>query len=310
MARVLVVEDSPTQGCEILMLLEDAGHGAELARDGVEALAMLDESRFDLVVTDLQMPRMDGLELVEALTCRHPRTPSVLVTAHGSEDLAAAALRRGAASYVPKRNLAHDLVPTLAGILTLSGTDPDAGRVQGCLERTDLRFLLPNDSAMVPPLVRRLEALVGSMGWCDESSLLRLSVALRESLMNAIDHGNLELDSELRQEDERVYRRMGEERRGQPPYRDRRVLLEARVTRSEATFVVKDEGPGFDPGSLPDPTDPMNLERIGGRGLLLIRTFMDEVRHNATGNEVTLVKRAEARAASPSTSRVPEMASC
>jgi len=42
---------------------------------------------------------------------------------------------------------------------------------------------------------------------------------------------------------------------------------------------------------LPDPTDPANLERIGGRGLLLIRTFMDEVRHNDRGNEVTLVKR-------------------
>jgi anti-sigma regulatory factor (Ser/Thr protein kinase) len=42
---------------------------------------------------------------------------------------------------------------------------------------------------------------------------------------------------------------------------------------------------------LPDPTDPANLERISGRGLLLIRTFMDEVHHNAKGNEVVMIKR-------------------
>jgi len=54
---------------------------------------------------------------------------------------------------------------------------------------------------------------------------------------------------------------------------------------------VEDEGPGFDPATLPVPTDPANLERIGGRGLMLIRTFMDEVEHNEKGSRITLRKR-------------------
>ncbi|HEY1379785.1 MAG TPA: ATP-binding protein [Gemmataceae bacterium] len=54
---------------------------------------------------------------------------------------------------------------------------------------------------------------------------------------------------------------------------------------------MRDEGPGFDPATLPDPLDPANLERASGRGLLLIRTFMTEVRHNDRGNEITLVLR-------------------
>ena len=62
------------------------------------------------------------------------------------------------------------------------------------------------------------------------------------------------------------------------------------ISRATGTFTVRDEGPGFDPSKLPDPTDPANLEKISGRGLLLMRTFMDEVRFNATGNEVTMVK--------------------
>ena len=55
--------------------------------------------------------------------------------------------------------------------------------------------------------------------------------------------------------------------------------------------MIRDEGKGFRPETLPDPTAPQNLERRTGRGLFLIRTFMDEVRHNAVGNEITLVKR-------------------
>jgi anti-sigma regulatory factor (Ser/Thr protein kinase) len=63
------------------------------------------------------------------------------------------------------------------------------------------------------------------------------------------------------------------------------------MSRLEAVFVVRDEGPGFDPTSLPDPTDPINLERVSGRGLLLIQTFMDHVEHNETGNQITMIKR-------------------
>jgi anti-sigma regulatory factor (Ser/Thr protein kinase) len=67
--------------------------------------------------------------------------------------------------------------------------------------------------------------------------------------------------------------------------------VETRCTGDEVMVLVRDEGKGFDPDSLPDPTEPENLERAYGRGMLLIRTFMDEVRHNERGNEITMVKR-------------------
>jgi len=67
------------------------------------------------------------------------------------------------------------------------------------------------------------------------------------------------------------------------------------VTRAEVTFRVRDEGLGFDPAALPDPAEAANLERAEGRGLALIRAFLDGVRHNAAGNEVSLVKRADSR---------------
>jgi CheY-like chemotaxis protein len=294
MARVLVVEDSPTQASEIRFLLEDAGFDIDLAVDGIAALSSLRERLPNLIVTDLQMPRMDGLALVEAVRSEYPTVPVVLITAHGSEEIAARALRCGAASYVPKRYLGRDLPEVVRQIIAMAAPDPDQERIIESLEETHLRFALANDESLVRPLIRRLEEIVHEMGLCDQAELIRLAVALRESIVNAIDHGNLELDSELRQDDERVYHGLGKERRAQSPYRERRVRIDASVTPTEGIFTVRDEGPGFDPSTLPDPTDPANLCRIGGRGLLLVRTLMDEVRFNDTGNEITLVKRRQA----------------
>ena len=56
-------------------------------------------------------------------------------------------------------------------------------------------------------------------------------------------------------------------------------------------YVIRDEGPGFDPQEIPDATDPANIEKPFGRGLLLMQTFMDEIRFNDSGNEVTMVKK-------------------
>jgi anti-sigma regulatory factor (Ser/Thr protein kinase) len=128
---------------------------------------------------------------------------------------------------------------------------------------------------------------------CDETAMTRVCIALEEALLNAIFHGNLQLSSDLRQDGEEPYYRLAEERRGMAPFRDRRVFFTARLARAEVSVTIRDEGPGFDPSTLPDPTDPANLGRIGGRGLLLIRTFMDSVTHNQAGNEVTLVKRSK-----------------
>ena len=61
-----------------------------------------------------------------------------------------------------------------------------------------------------------------------------------------------------------------------------------RISHEGATFIIRDEGPGFDPNKVPDPTAPENLEAVCGRGIWLMRSLMDEVDYNETGNEVTL----------------------
>jgi hypothetical protein len=152
-------------------------------------------------------------------------------------------------------------------------------------------LLLENDTVLIPPLLAQLQETADRIGLFVVGTAGRVAVALTEALLNGIQHGNLELDSRLRQEDEATYDRTSEFRRRRPPYRDRRLHVRARFSHREAVYLIRDEGRGFDPSTLPDPTDPVHLERTTGRGLLLIRAYMDEVSFNGAGNEITLTKR-------------------
>jgi CheY-like chemotaxis protein len=123
MARILVVDDSKVDQHLVGSLLEQMKDVTIVfAGDGREALAQMAKDLPDLVLTDLQMPGMNGLELVGAIRHSYAGVPVVLMTAHGSEDVAAAALRRGAASYVPKRDLASHLVETTERVLAVART--------------------------------------------------------------------------------------------------------------------------------------------------------------------------------------------
>jgi CheY-like chemotaxis protein/anti-sigma regulatory factor (Ser/Thr protein kinase) len=268
-----------------------AGWRATFAANGVEALASIAQEAPDLVLTDMLMPEMDGLDLVQAVRSRYPLVPVILMTAHGSEDVAIQALQKGAASYVPKKSLARDLGETLEQVLGAARTSRGQQRILESLSRHETHFELENDPSLVPALVGFLEENISRVKLCEPSGLILLGVALHEALTNAIVHGNLDLSSELRESDEKLYQRLLVERRTQEPYRDRRVHVQATLSRHEAVFVVRDDGAGFDPATLPDPTDPANLGKVSGRGLLLIQTFMDRVQHNDVGNQITMIKR-------------------
>ena len=303
MTTILVVDDSPVDQRLAGRLLqtrtgpasgaEPTGFAVAYAANGREALAAIARDAPAAVVTDLQMPEMNGLELVAAIRAQYPLVPVVLMTAQGSEELAVLALQAGAASYVPKRDLARDLLPTVEAVVEAAQTRRDHDRLMRCLNRTEAHFVLNNDPALIPPLVGYLRDNVFRMSGSDDTGLVRVTMALREALLNAMEHGNLEMSSALRERDDNEYHRLADERRTDPQYSGRRVHVTASETPTEAVYVIRDEGPGFDSAMVPDPTDPANLEKRSGRGLLLMRAFMSEVRHNDRGNEVTLIRRPE-----------------
>ena len=286
---VLVVEDSLTQSVLFRSLLEKAGYRAVMAANGREALDMIKNMPPDVVITDLNMPEMNGLELVEAVHAQFPAIPVILATGVGSEEIAAEALRKGAASYVPKRNL-QDLIPTLQRLLAVTQADRACAQLSACATLSEVQFSLPNDGSLVAPLVAQIKRMVERFKIRDSGGAMRIAMALDEALQNAIFHGNLEVSSELREGDNAsAFYALAGERRHQTPFNERRVHVRAVMTRDMAEITIRDEGPGFDPRNIPDPTAPAYLDRPCGRGLWLIHAFIDEVRHNPAGNEITMI---------------------
>ncbi len=297
MPTVLVVDDSAVDRRLVGGFLQKkAVCTVEYAANGVEALARMKDTPPDLIVTDLTMPEMDGLELVTAVRAHYPDVPVILITAHGSETLAIEALEQGAASYVPKSQLADRLTSTMEEVLSLARSSRSHEQLLSCLTRTEFAFSLENDAALIDPLLKLVQQMVGGMGLCDFTGRLQIGVALKEALLNALFHGNLEISLEEMQEVQNTLIEekdvsLVERRRSQPPYRDRRIFVHVGLTTKEARFVVRDEGPGFDVAAVPQPSDPSAMEAQRGRGLSLMRTFMDELSYNDVGNEVTMVKR-------------------
>lgn len=290
MPKILVVDDNPIDRQIAAACAAEQGLEAIHAENGVQALEMIKQERPDFVLTDLQMPEMDGLTLVRKVKDQFAGVPIILMTGYGSEQVAVEALQAGAASYVSKENLRQGLMESLRIVQDAVAANRGRQQVRHLLKESDTSFVLAYEPEAPQALISFVQDALAQLNISDDTTLLQISTALTEALRNAIDHGNLELDSKLRENDDNSYHDLGIKRAKQPPYCDRRVHFRTRLTPTKAEYVIRDEGPGFDPSTLPDPTDPENLLRPSGRGVMLIRTFMDEVTFSDTGNELTMVK--------------------
>lgn len=291
MPTILVVDDSSVDRTLVGGLLgSQKGLKIEYAAHGAQALEMMERSPPDLVLTDLMMPEIDGLALVSHVRAKYPAVPTILMTSKGSEEIAVQALRQGASGYVPKRTLSEDLVETVSTVLSISVHRRNYSRPLRCMAKIRHAVVLENDLDLINVLVDYLQDGIAELELGDATERMRIGVALREALLNALYHGNLEMDSDARQMGMDAYHRMAKDRARLAPYAERRIFVETEFSRDGVRLEVRDEGSGFDPDSLPDPTDPANLEKLGGRGLVLMRTFMDRVDFNDVGNVVTLSK--------------------
>ena len=294
MAEILVVEDSPDQAALVAALLEGGGHKARLVGNAQTALERIASTRPDLVITDLVMPGMNGLELVGEVRACCPDLPVILMTAFGSGEIAIEALKQGAAHYVPKTRLVDDLLQTVEGVLALIRETRQQAQLLETLVESRFLFELPNEENLIAGLVDFLQDQICYRNpSCDENVLMQVGIAVQEAIRNAMHHGNLEVSSKLRRESSEVYDAKVLERLSDPDYAERRVTVEASFEGSTFRCTVRDEGTGFEPNAVPDPTDAENLLKTSGRGLYLISMFMDTVEHNESGSEIVMTKRLE-----------------
>lgn len=293
--RILIVDDEE----DIRRLLGTAltqisGYRTETAQDGREALKLLREGRFDLVITDLQMPEMDGARLLDIARNEFPDIPIIVITGFARLETAIEALQLGASNFITKPFRIPEIREVVDKAIARKRDREIPRRILPCLVEENLVFHIPPSFESKSGVIHYLtEKLVGA-GICDESGKYFVSVSLDEALTNSLFYGCLEVPSDLRETESGTeeFNRIVHERMKDPVYRSRAITVEMNLTPEQAVYRITDPGPGFDPPDLSEaPPEPNNLTRLHGRGLLLMTCFMDQVRYNETGNQITLIKK-------------------
>ena len=273
MNSILVVDDDPATREVLRSVLDKAGFTVKVATDGLEALKALRKSRFDLLLLDVWMPRMNGLDLLARLRTRKTRPRVVVMTSDDAPATLLEAVRQQAFKYMHKPIAAGELLRTVHDVLHSA----DAPAIEVISARPEwVELVLPCSREAVG----RIQTVMAHLD-TDLAPEVRESIAyaFRELLMNAIEWGG----------------RLDPERKVRVSYlRARRMLL----------YRIADPGPGFNIDDLPHAAiaapsdDPIAHERVreekgirpGGFGLLLVRGSVDELLYNEKRNEVVFVK--------------------
>ena len=300
MSRILVVNGSDKVGTRIADLL-NASSDWEAERCGSvdEALDRLGGEDFGLVILELRLADADDRAPLRRVLSSDALRPVLLTGSDGRVDRLVEALQSGAAGFVHHAKLERDLLETVDRVMGAAHRNQVHARLLECMTQSTTTFCLENDPLLLPTLLTRFQASVTLFGVCEAGERTRVGIALEEALSNALYHGNLEVSSKLREQSLEAYYELAGQRRFAEPYASRRITVVETLTPAFARFTIRDEGPGFDTTCVDRLPDPEDLEAVSGRGLLMMKSLMDEVSFNAKGNEVTLTKyRAEGGGAS------------
>jgi CheY-like chemotaxis protein/anti-sigma regulatory factor (Ser/Thr protein kinase) len=273
MARILVVDDDRTTRHVLSKVLTSAGFTTSVAKDGVEALKTLRTKRFDLMLLDVWMPRMNGLDLLAKLRTRKTRPRVVVMTSDDAPETLLKAVREQAFKYVHKPVESAVLLQTVREALAAADAPP--------IEVISAR---PDWVELVVPCTREAVERIGVVMAHLETDLApemkeSVAYAFRELLLNAVEWGG----------------RLDPTRKVRVSYlRAKRMIL----------YRISDPGPGFAIDNLPhaaigqpddNPIQHMQVReekgiRPGGFGLVMVKASVDERLYNEKRNEVVFVK--------------------
>tara|TARA_Y100001970_G_scaffold266920_1_gene356220 strand:+ start:371 stop:1258 length:888 start_codon:yes stop_codon:yes gene_type:complete len=288
--KFLIAEDTFEVLEYIRKYLIESGHFVFCANDGEEALKIFQKEEIDGIFCVLTLPKLGGLELLNEVKSSSKTCPFVMICPHEDSENALDALQLGACDFLIKTIKNHDLQRTLDRVTNLTDGFNSGEYAKSYLLQETRTLEIGNDFEVINSIVAFISQDLTNYGILDKTQLFRMNVLLKEAIENAIFHGNLGMDSNIRRENSKLFYKTALQKRDLEPYKDRKVMINFEINTNSAKYVVRDEGKGFAHAELLDQLDPDNLLQIEGRGLVMIKNFMDEVFWNERGNEITMVR--------------------
>lgn len=288
--RILVADDEPSIRKILHKLLDRHGYETLEASNGLEALKIFEEKKPDIVISDIRMPEMNGLDLLRAIKRISPEACVTIMTGFGTEEVAIEAIRSGACNYFKKPFQASELLYAIGALAELV-MHRKREVVDFSTVSSETRIChVGNDVNQVYPLIQELTRTLQGFPYDVES----IQIGLLEIITNAIEHGNLGITFQEKQEALKrgTFDELYRTKQASDPASGKIVEIGYEFSPSEVRYTITDSGGGFDWKNLPDSRDPKNIMETSGRGIIMTRLLMDEVSFNEAGNSVVMVKKA------------------
>ncbi|MBZ5634530.1 MAG: response regulator [Acidobacteriia bacterium] len=272
--RILIVDDDPDVHGLLRATLDAPDRHIESAYDGSAGLQLVESTPYDLVLTDLNMPGLDGMTLLERIREVQPETPVVVMTVANTPENIVRAIRERAFSYFSKPFTVNAVTEMVERALSGSGAEDDIQVLSARPQWLGLRLRCKIETAS------RIVQFIRELGMdLTPAEQEQVTTAFREILLNAIEHGA-----------------------GSDP--GKRVTITYVRTKRAALYYVRDPGKGFSfeqltHAAVSNPADSpvehvevreMLGMRPGGFGIMMTRELVDELIYNEQGNEVLLIK--------------------
>ena len=270
-------------------LLEREGFDPLQAEDGAKAVELYKTESPLVVVSDIMMPRMDGLSLLTEIRHIDRNATVILMTGQGNEDVLLKALRGGATNFFKKPFAVRELIEEIRKVVEFRLEAARSSLFSPLLVEETKTFVMPRADSPFFPIINQITLQLPCI--LPSEDILNLKIGIEEVITNAIEHGNLGIsfDEKSKAFQEGRLPELIAAKGRQSDAAGRCVRITSRLSPERFEITVRDDGQGFDWRNLPA-VEPENLLAFNGRGLFLTKIYFDEVAFNDAGNEVTLKK--------------------
>ncbi|EMK02329.1 ATP-binding protein [Leptospira sp. B5-022] len=282
--KILFVDDE-----EVIRDLFQEIFGSEyelvLAGTAEQGLTLAESETFDLIITDIRLPRMNGIEFITKLREKGVDTPFIVITGNQDIQISINALRLGAVDFFLKPFRMEAIRYSLLRFKNLfyAGKDLVDKRMFQVRESRQKFALLPrlgNLNQYVHLILKSLSHLPN----LHSEDQLSLKVALYELIGNAIEHGcariNYHQKQELMFQENDYFSYVDKICESKEEW----IKVEVDYDDTRVTVILEDGGDGFDPARVPDPVQDPNASQLSGRGIFLVRMNVDSLSYNDKGN--------------------------
>lgn len=258
---ILIIDDAEEIRLSLSQIVEQLDVTPMTASNGLEALTLVQSEKIDLIITDLMMPEMDGLQFIVQSRKLNPRIPIAVISGYADIKNATFALTRGAFNFITKPFTIKEVENVIRKGLRLRELSLGTDRLLKTIRnRTDIT--IPSFTHLLPSVSFYVLKECQWRGIDNENLLNNISVCIDETLTNALTHGN----------------------EGNP---DKTIAITLQFDTEKFTFTIQDEGNGFDVKEFDRQLKQNAIDIPNKRGLFIVEYLADKISFNDKGNEVT-----------------------